>query len=111
MRSPGTLADFADLDGRTSLRELVVDQLAAHASDYDLGAVTAAYRTAVNSRLATTVNPDAELLIDEDDQVAVDDRVDGDLRELLDDALFTVDLQKLAEHHRRPCAADTATRV
>lgn len=101
MGSLGKLADFADLDGRTSLRELVVDQLAPHAEDYDLGAVTAACRAAANARLAVTVNSDAELLIDESDEVVVDGLVDGDLRELLDDALFAVDLQELAEHHRR----------
>ena len=76
MRSLGSLADFADLDGRTSLRELVVDQLAAHAQDYDLAAVTAAYRTAVNARLACTVNSGAELLIDDNDDVVVDGSVD-----------------------------------
>ncbi len=105
----GSLADFVDLDGRASLRGLVVDQLAAHAADYDLGAVTAAYRAAVNARLAVTVNSDAERQIDEDDEVVVDGRVDGDLRELLDDALFAVDLQELAEHHRRPVATESGT--
>ncbi|XVS67854.1 hypothetical protein ACQPYE_17960 [Actinosynnema sp. CA-299493] len=104
MRSLGSLADFVDLDGRTSLRELVVDQLAA---DYDLSAVTAAYRAAVNARLAVTVNSDAEMLIDEDDEVTVDGSVHGGLRELLDDALFAVDLQVLAELHRRPQPAGT----
>lgn len=46
MQTLGVLADFVDLDGRTSLCDLVIDQFAAHAVDYDLGAVTADYRSA-----------------------------------------------------------------
>ncbi|WP_447002481.1 hypothetical protein ACRAKI_22475 [Saccharothrix isguenensis] len=107
MRSLGSLAAFADLDGRASLRELVIDQLAAHAADYNLGAVTTAYRASINARLAVTVNSDAELLINEDDEVVIDGWVDGDLRELVDDALFAVDLRILAESHRRPRADGT----
>ena len=111
MRSLGNLADFADLDGRTSLRELVVDQLAARAEDYDLAAVTVGYRAAVNARLAVTVNSDAELLIDEYDDVVVDGRVDGGLRELLDDALFAVKLHEVAERHRRTPEANSASGI
>ena len=54
---------------------------------------------------AGTVNSGAELLIDENDDVVVDGRIDDELRELLDDALFAVNLQEVAERHRRPPVA------
>ncbi|CAL9677641.1 hypothetical protein SUDANB95_07967 (plasmid) [Actinosynnema sp. ALI-1.44] len=106
MRSLGSLADFVDLDGRASLREVVVDEFPAHRTHYDLARLTTAYRDAINARLADTVNADAELRIDDHDDVVVDGNVDGDLRELLDDAVFAVDLRVLAEHHRRPDASE-----
>jgi hypothetical protein len=69
--------------------------------------VQASVRGPPNARLASTVNSGAELLIDENDDVVVDGRIDDELRELLDDALFAVNLQEVAERHRRPRVAGT----
>lgn len=93
----GDLADMLDLGNSETrcLRDVALAHLGPTVADYDVPAVVTALRDAINRRL-----PD-ELTVDEDDQVVADGWIDGEPRELLDDAFFVADLAVIVEQHRR----------
>lgn len=91
----GELPDLHDMGEARTVTDLVQRHLGPIAGAYDAAAIEAAFVAAVNERL------DGTGLYLEDDHVYADGRVDADIRELLDDAVFTADLAVIAEQHRR----------
>ena len=91
----GELPDLHDMSEARTVEDLVLQHLGPIAERYDVAAIEVAFVAAVNRRL------DGTGLYVEDGCVYADGFVDADIRELLDDAIFTADLTVLAEQHRR----------
>ncbi|GAA2669154.1 MULTISPECIES: hypothetical protein [Actinosynnema] len=94
-RLVGALAAFADLGEARTLRQVVEEHLGPRRREYDVPALTEAYREALNERLDPV-----GLSVDTDDGVYADGWVDAEITTELDDALYRVDLAVLAERHR-----------
>ncbi|MEU3650053.1 hypothetical protein AB0E59_42275 [Lentzea sp. NPDC034063] len=90
------MADLYDMDGEGgTLEDLVREHLGPAVDDYDVEAVTADYREAVNARRS-----DTGMSLDENSDVIADGFIDDNPRELLDDAVFNTKLSSIIDLHR-----------